>query len=89
MTLPIISREEPENELDAILLLRGALQRATDYLDELLREGFPKKGKSRDEQDAWIGWHEDRAISVMRAKVALEVTKSWVDRDSCAIREAL
>ena len=82
MTLLIVSRVDPENERDVILLLRRALQRATDHLDELLKEGFPKKGRSRDEQDSWLGWHDDRAVTVMRAKVALEDTKPWVDRGS-------
>ena len=60
------------NNEDDMLRLRANLRAVTDKLETLFKDGEPPKGRSADEQDAYLGWCDDIRAAINAARRALE-----------------
>lgn len=78
------SHDEPQDKDAAIAMLRAQLCAVTDTLESVLENGRPKRGKSRDDQEACDAWYEDKWSMVRRAREALALTACPCTRCSSA-----
>lgn len=69
--------DSPQDESDTIQTLRANLRSVTDALDDLLEHGFPRKGRSADDREAYANWREEQHARIRRAKSALKATPAF------------
>lgn len=72
-----------EDERDAITYLRASLRVVTDKLESLHLDGPEKKGRTKDDRDAYQGWLDEMYGSIAHARAVLKATEEYADSTSC------
>lgn len=61
----------PDDPLEQIDRLRAELVTMTDLFSMLLKDGFPKKGRSDDDRESYVEWWEMRSLAIEIARAAV------------------
>ena len=75
--IPAAIQPSVMDENDAVQTLRAALRVSSDYLEDLFLDGPPKKGKSKDDRDDYLGWTERVHHAIAQARAALDATEEF------------
>jgi hypothetical protein len=71
----IKSRDLPQNDLDHLLQLRANLVVMTDTVEDILKNGLPKKPYTSDDKERYDYWWADKWARYFEALGAIEACK--------------
>jgi hypothetical protein len=70
-------RDLPQNDSDHILQLRANLVVMTDTVEDILKNGLPKKGYSSDDKERYDQWWSDKWARYFEALGAIEASRKY------------